>query len=223
MSSEAIEGARPHWDEAWFMLALLTLTSFHGLTMVLPWQDWIEALAHTIDESGSPLWSFSVGLAGSLVVVSLVYLVVVHVTRLLVGRAVPFKRLFSGLSFTVLPLAFAYHLAHNLNHVVRESAGLSQVLANPLGTGAVALTMMERHAQHMAPVIPENLLFTLQAGLLMFGCWIAVQVLRHRGRDLVVTGDVFAGRRLLPMLLFIVGITTFNIWLMMEPMAVRIY
>jgi hypothetical protein len=223
MSSEAIEGARPHWDEAWFILTLLTLTSFHGLTMVLPWQDWIEALAHTIGESASLLWSFSIGLASSLLVVSLVYLVVVHVTRLLAGRAVSFKRLFSGLTFTLLPLAFAYHLAHNLNHVVRESAGVSEALANPLGTGVVALTMMERHARHMALLIPENLLFALQAGLLMFGFWLAVQVLRHRGRDLVVTGHVLAGRRLLPMLLFIIGVTTLNIWLMMEPMATRVY
>lgn len=223
MSSEAIEGARPHWDEAWFMLALLTLTSFHGLTMVLPWQDWIEALAHAIGESGSLLWSFSIGLAGSLLVVSLLYLVVVHVTRVLAGRGVPFKRLFSGLAFTVLPLAFAYHLAHNLNHVVRESAGLSEVVANPLGTGAVALTMMERHARHMALLIPEDLLFALQAGLLMFGFWIAVQVLRHRGRGLVVTQRVFAGRRLVPMLLFIGGVTALNLWLMMEPMAARVY
>lgn len=223
MSSEAIEGARPHWDEAWFMLALLTLTSFHGLTMVLPWGYWIEALGHTIGESGQLLWSFSIGLAGSLLVVSLLYLVAVHVTRLLAGRAVHFKRLFSGLAFTVLPLAFAYHLAHNLNHLVRESAGLSEVLANPLGSGAVALTMIERHARHMALLIPENMLFALQAGVLMFGFWIAVQVLRHRGRSLVVSEHVLAGRRLLPMLLFIVGVTTLNIWLMMEPMAVRVY
>jgi uncharacterized membrane protein YsdA (DUF1294 family) len=101
--------------------------------------------------------------------------------------------------------------------------GLSGVLANPLGTGAVALTMMERHTRHMALLIPENLLFALQAGLLMFGFWIAVQVLRHRGRDLVVTSHVLAGRRLLPMLLFIIGVTTLNIWLMMEPMATRVY
>ena len=152
----------------------------------------------------------------------MLYEVITHVTRLLAGRSTPFKRLFSGLAFTLLPLAFAYHLAHNLNHVVRESAGLNEVLANPLGTGAAALTMMERHARHLALLIPENLLFALQTGLLMFGFWIAVQVLRHRGRGLVVTGQVFAGRRLVPMLLFMVGITALNIWLMMEPMAVRV-
>ena len=205
------------------MLMLLTLTSFHGLTMVLWWDYWIEAMAHTIGGLRSLLWSFSIGLAGSLLLASLLYLLVVHVTRLLAGRAIAFKRLFSGLAFAVLPLAFAYHLAHNLNHVVRESAGLSGVLANPLGVDAVPLTMIERHARHLALLIPENLLFALEAGLLIFGFWIAVQVLRHRGRDLFVTNQVLAGRRLLPMLLFIIGFTTFNIWLMMEPMAVRVY
>ena len=154
---------------------------------------------------------------------SLLYLLVVHLTRLFSGRTVPFKRLFSALAFAVLPLAFAYHLAHNLNHVVRESVGLSGVLANPLGLGAEPLTLMERHTLHLALLIPENLLFALEAGLVIFGFWIAVQVLRHRGRDLFVTGHVLTGRRLLPMLLFIVGFTTLNLWLMMEPMAVRIY
>jgi ferredoxin len=223
MSSEAIQGARPHWDEAWFILALLTLTSFHGLMMVLWWEYWIEAVAHAIGDSGTLLWSFSIGLAGSLLAVSLLYVFAVHVTRLVAGRAVPFKRLFSDLAFALLPIAFTYHLAHNLNHVVRESAGLAGVLANPLGLGAVPLTMMERHARHQALLIPENLLFALVAGLLMFGFWIAVQVLRHRGRGLFVTGHVFTGRRLLPMLLFIAGFTMLNIWLIVQPMAVRVY
>jgi len=223
MSSEAIQGARPHWDEAWFMLALLTLTSFHGLTMVLWWTYWTEALARAIGESGPHLWSFSIGLAGSLLLVSLLYLVAVRVTRLLAGNTVPFKRLFSGLAFTLLPLAFAYHMAHNLSHIVRESAGLSGVLANPLGIGAVPLTMAKHHSRYLTPLIPENLLFALQAGLLIFGFWIAVQVLRHRGRELFVTGQALTGRRLLPMLLFIVGFTTLNIWLMTQPMAVRMY
>ena len=205
------------------MLALLALTSFHGLTMVLGWEYWIQATAHAIGESGLPLWSFSIGFVASLLFASLLYLLVVQLTRLLAGRAIPFKRLFSGLAFTVLPLAFSYHLAHNLNHVVRESAGLSSVLANPLGIDAVPLTLMERHARHLALLIPENLLFALQAGLLIFGFWIALQVLRHRGCELFATGRGLAGKRLLPMLLFIVGFTAFNLWLMMEPMAVRVY
>jgi len=221
MSREAIEGARPRWDEAWFMLALLGLTSFHGLTMGLWWAYGTEAVAGVIGESEPYLWSFSLGLAGSLLLVTLAYLLALGATRLVGGRAVRFKRLFSSLAFTLLPLAFAYHMAHNLGHLVRESAGLGGLLANPLGAGAVPLTMLERHARALALPIPEQLLFALQAGLLVFGFWIAVRVLRHRGRELFVPGRILAGRRLVPMLLFIGGITALNLWLLTQPMAMR--
>ncbi|MEE1540670.1 MAG: 4Fe-4S binding protein, partial [Arenicellales bacterium] len=51
-SIEAISSARPHWDEAWFMLILLALTAFHGLTMLSFWEDGMNALASYINDSG---------------------------------------------------------------------------------------------------------------------------------------------------------------------------
>ncbi len=39
MGSEAADDARPLWDGAWFMLGLLGITSFHGLTMLPYWSD----------------------------------------------------------------------------------------------------------------------------------------------------------------------------------------
>jgi polyferredoxin len=221
ISSEAIQHARPHWDETWFMLGLLAFASFHGVTMLLMWDDWMSALASAIGDSARHLWSFSIGLGGSLLVTALLYAVAVVLTSRLSGAIVPFKRLFCGLAFTALPLAFAYHLAHNLNHLARESAGFWEVFGNPLGIGAEPLSMLERSARYMAPLIPEDVLFVLQSGLIVFGFWIAVQVLRHRGRSLFPAGNALSGRRLLPMLAFVAGFTGFNIWLLMEPMAMR--
>lgn len=223
MSSEAIQYARPHWDEAWFMLGLLALTSLHGLTMLLFWEDWMSNMASAIGDSERHLWSFSIALGASLLVVALLYTIVIALTSRLMGEMVPFKRAFAGLAFAALPLAFAYHLAHNLNHLVRESTGLGEVLANPLGIGAQPLSMMERHARHMALLMPENVLFAFQAGLMLFGFWIAVQVLRHRGRSLLPAGQSLRGWQLLPMLVFIASFTAFNTWLLMEPMAVRMW
>ncbi len=181
----------------------------------------MNGLGHAIGDSGRLLWSFSIGLAASLLVAALLYVVLVGLTGRLCGGVVPLKRLFSGLAFTALPLAFSYHLAHNLNHLVRESAGLSEVLANPLGAGAEPLSMLEKHTRHMALLMPESVLFALEAGLLMFGFWLAVKVLRHRGASLFPVGHALSGWRLLPMLAFIIGFTTFNIWLLMESMVIR--
>jgi len=50
---EAQEAARPRWDEAWFMLGLLALTAFHGLTMLPFWEKWILSFARIIGDSVS--------------------------------------------------------------------------------------------------------------------------------------------------------------------------
>jgi hypothetical protein len=132
-----------------------------------------------------------------------------------------FKRLFAGLAFTALPLAFAYHLSHNLNHLVRESSGTGALFANPLGAGAQPLSSAEKHLSHMDLLISQDLLFALQAGLIVFGFWIALNVLRHRGHRLLAGTESLERRGMLPMILFIAGVSSFNLWLLMQPMVMR--
>ena len=162
-SVEAVHGARPHWDEAWFMLGLLALTAFHGLTMMPFWEVWMSQLARFIGDSGRLLWSFSIGLVACLAVVAAVYTLLVAMTRRWTGSDLPFRRLFSVFGFVALPLAFAYHMAHNLNHLLRESAGLGDILMNPLGTGTLPLSMAEKHARHLDMWLSADVLFALQA------------------------------------------------------------
>ena len=58
-SREAIQDARPHWDEAWFMLGLLALTQFHGISMAPFFEGWLLSVASLVDDSGRLLLSFS--------------------------------------------------------------------------------------------------------------------------------------------------------------------
>jgi len=128
-----------------------------------------------------------------------------------------FRKVFSGLAFVSLPLAFAYHLAHNLNHFVRESSDWAAIMANPLGRDDYSLTMAEKHMRNVNIMIPEEVLFGLQAGLMLAGFIIAVMVIRHRGFRL------FAAERLqlLPVLLFAMAVTGFDLWMLVQPMTIR--
>jgi len=84
------------------------------------------------------------------------------------------------------------------------------------------LSMMEKHARHFHMVISQNSLFAIQAGLMVFGFWIAVQILRHRGRTLLVAEGLRGGSwRLAPMLGFVVLMTGFHLWLLSQPMMMR--
>ena len=199
------------------MLFLLVLTGFHGLTMMPFFETWIKFLAAAIGDSGRLLWSFSIMLILCLSIPLLIYVLLVWLTGKLASIRVEFKKLFSGLAFTALPLAFAYHLAHNLSHLVRESDGLGQLLVNPLGTGAQPLSMMEKHMRHLNLLIPQDALYALQACLIVFGFWISLRVIQHRGRQLTNS----AGWRLSPIVLFAVVISIYHLWLLMQPMVMR--
>ena len=216
-SVEAIQTARPHLDEAWFMLALLALTGFHGLTMMPFFEGWVRTLAAAIGDSGRLLSSFSIMLMLCLSLPILIYTLCVGMTAMLARADAGYRKLFPGLAFTALPLAFAYHLAHNLSHLVRESDDLGSIIANPLGIGAEPLSMMEKHMRIMNLLIPQDLLFALQAGLIAFGFWISLRVIRHRGSVL----SRGAAWRLAPMVLFAAGVSCYHLWLLMQPMVMR--
>jgi len=218
-STEAMLDARPHLDEAWFMLGLLALTGFHGLTMMPYWEHWVSTLARVLNDSGQLLISFSVAMAAGLAPVIALYALAVGVVRLLLP-ALPFHRIFSGLAFVNLPLAFAYHLAHNLNHLSREGQGLGAVLANPLGSGVQPLSMLERHQRHLHMLVPEQALWLLQSGLMIFGFWVAVQIIRHRGAYLL-RGATVPTWRFAPLVIFCLLISGFHLYLLMQPMVMR--
>ncbi|MBF0459792.1 MAG: 4Fe-4S binding protein [Magnetococcales bacterium] len=221
MATEAAVGARPHWDEAWFMVLLLALTTFHGLTMLPAWEAsqcaMIPFLSTLVGNRGGWLLAFSLGMGVCLVVPVLLYTLAVAVTHRLAGTRLPFRRVFALCSFAVLPVAFAYHLAHNLSHLVRESAGISQVMLNPFGSGTLPMTAMEQQWRMMTLLIPESWLYVCQGGLFLLGYGLAVAIVRQR------IGVLGRQRRiLLPLLLFLGGCTGLNLWLVVQNMVMRL-
>ena len=221
MGSEAKEQLVPQWDGVWFMLALLGITSFHGVTMIPQWTEWIAGMAHTIGETGRVFMSFTLGMLGGFAFPVVVYAVAIGLMYLTAPRATQYKKLFAGFSFTALPLAFTYHLAHNMNHLLREGGGVLSLLTNPLGIGLPPLSGMERHEHMMNLFFPEQVMFTLQAGFMVLGFWLAVQIARYQRRRLLPNGHILAGLRLLPLLLFFAVITAQNLWLMDQDMEMR--
>lgn len=221
MGSEAMEQARPQWDSAWFMLILLGITAFHGVTMMPFWGEWVVRMAGFIGETGQLLWSFTLGMWVGFFGPVALYALAILATWLLISPDIRYHRLFVTLPFSTLPMAFSYHLAHNLSHLLREGGDLMDLLLNPLGTGVPPLTPDERHQRMMTTQVPEEWMFAAQAGLMVWGVWLAVSILRHRGLGLLGENRSLRGWQLLPMLLFMGVITAFDIWLLSEDMVMR--
>jgi len=219
---EAIYYVRPSWDESWFILILVTLTSFHGITMLPVWESWVSQWGRTLGDSGQLLWSFSSGMLLSIMLPIALFALIIKILQwLLKAQELEFKRLFAVLGLPFLPLAFAYHLAHNLNHLARESRGLSEVIMNPLGLDTLPMSPHEVHLRHMSPLISQDILSILQAGLMVLGFWFAIRILQHRltGMALQQLSDRLTVQ--LSVILLVSMVTLFNLWLLMQPMIMR--
>jgi len=221
MGSEATDRTASLVDETWFILALLGITSFHGLTMMPFWGDWVAAIADAIGDGRSQLVSFTLAMMVGFAVPALIYAMAIGLLVPLLPRGTSFKRLFSAFPFVALPLAFAYHLAHNMDHLIREGSEFLSVVANPLGSGLAPLSAAERHQQMMSVPIPDEWLFTIQAALMVLGFFLAAQIARQRGADFAGDGLRVTGLQLLPMLAFIAAITAMNLGLMAQGMTMR--
>jgi polyferredoxin len=221
LDSEAKKAGTPGWDGAWFMLALLGITSFHGITMIPQWNEWLIEMARITGESGSLFFSFLAGMIICSVAPVAVYAAAIWLLNA-GGNGTAYKKLFGGFAFTALPLAFGYHLAHNMEHLLGEGFDVLRVMGNPFGWGMAALTSAERHDIMMQQVVPETVMYALQTGFIVLGFWLAVQIARYQARKLLAVDDVIArARKMLPLLAFFAAVTAGNVWLLAQDMEMR--
>jgi len=216
-SQETMIDVRSRWDEAWFMLTLLSITMFHGVTMLPPWEETVRNIALWIGDSGRLIPSFTLGMLAICLIPVVLYAGAVALMHHLLRGSISYRDLFSGLAFITLPLAFGYHLAHNTMHLNTETHGVSQVFTNPLGVGVEPLSMRVLMEWMNTPLLPPFLLHLLQASLLLFGFWLAMLVLRHRVRGLL--GDV--RYHAWPLMVFALAMAGGELWLLAQPMLMR--
>ncbi len=212
--------ATPRWDEAWFILILVALTSFHGITMIPVYENGIRHLGQMLGARGGVLPTFTIALIAIILITGAIYAIFVLLTMRTGTISQPLHRAFATLAYPLLPVAFSYHIAHNLNHLIREGTGFLDVVIHPFGIGYMPLSMAEMHWRMQHPLLPPVVLFAIQAALMAAGFVIAVRVLRARTRDLCVeSGPRFRARAV--MLTLLVAVAGLNVWLLVQPMSMR--
>lgn len=211
LAQEAITVNRPRLDEAGFIVILVALTTFHGVTMMPFWEGWMIAIGDLIgDKTRQQLWSFSIGLVIFTSIPVLIYALFIG----MIPRG-DFKRDLMDLAYSLTPLALCYHLAHNMNHLLREGGGVLQVLLDPLGWNITPLTLLERHVRQL-PVLSDQTLYALQSGLMILAFGLSMRIFRRRA---FLAG--FSGWQYVPVGGVIVLIMVMNVWLLSQPMVMR--
>ncbi|MCP4041571.1 MAG: 4Fe-4S binding protein [Gammaproteobacteria bacterium] len=217
LAQEAAVNARPHWDEAWFMLILLVLTSFHGISMLPQWQSGLEQLGLIIEGAADSLPVFTLGMLLGTLPLLIPYAAGIFVVSGLTSRNLSFRQLFGSFAFTLLPVAFAYHLAHNLGHLVREGSGLQAVFADPFGNAVLIPDPVWAHFTRGSMLMPAFVLAVLQVVLLTGGFALGLHIMRQRLTSLGIDGISIR----LTMICVLMIFSLFNLWLLTQPMTMR--
>lgn len=129
-----------------------------------------------------------------------------------------FWQMFVAYSYSVLPVALFYHLAHNLMHVFSEGQDLIPLLSDPMGTGA---DYFGTATWFMAPLFSQTSLWYMQVTLVLVGHIFGVTV-AHR-----IAARLFPDKRqrtlsLIPMLVLMVILSVGGLWLMSLDMNMRV-
>ncbi len=235
--AELAKGSRDGISVSIFLLTLLALTLFHGVTMLPDWKNWVDLMAEFFGDSGRLLLSFTLLMLITLMIVLGVFALLSGViAKILLKqlksrqgsegrlfRSLYFK-VFSSLGFVTLPITFAYHIAHNLTHLLTESRNISEVLFNPFGSGLLPLSRIEIHHLH-TPIISQSVIYLLQMGLIVSAFVIGVRIALKRVNKLceVTKGESYYSRMvLIPQMIYLLVLAGTSLWLLTQPMTMRI-
>tara|TARA_B100001079_G_C16279231_1_gene455758 strand:+ start:241 stop:813 length:573 start_codon:yes stop_codon:yes gene_type:complete len=190
--------------------------------MLSDWQAALVEVARALGTGEHLLVSFTGSLIAALALPALVYGIFVWFVWRIGPAKENYRTLFCRFAFVALPLAFAYHLAHNLNHLLREGSGLWTVLQNPLGIGTLPASMAEKHMRMMEMIVSPGTLHAIQALLLITGVVVANRVIQRRSYSLATDSPWQRRAMVMQISAFSFLVTAFHLWLLMQPMAMRL-
>jgi YHS domain-containing protein len=202
-------------DEAVLAIVLLSMTGFHGLTMIPSWPRWLTAIGAALRLS--PAVAFTVVTVGIIVAPILFFWLVSGISAAL-AKTHDARTMFLHYAYALLPIALFYHLAHTAEHFLMEGPRILAIASDPFGFGwdvfGTARTVF-------APLVTLQGLWLLQVLFVvvghLYGLWISEQTTRRLVPD----------RRLgfavqLPMLAAMVVSSFTSLWLLSQPMEMRV-
>ncbi|MEZ4458594.1 MAG: heavy metal-binding domain-containing protein [bacterium] len=210
-------------EEAWFLLMILGITVFHGLAMIPLWthdivppaREWIEK---TTGFDVGYLVVFTVGMVAFLAALVGVYAIFCAGIRAASGNiAYRFRDFFVAHAYDILPLALAYHLAHNSLHFFYEGSKLVRLLSDPFGWG---WNLFGTADWPLTMLVPMEILWIAQVVLVLSGQVAAVFITRRTLYRML--GNRRQAQRAFVVAAVLLMLLSFaSLWLLNQPMEMR--
>lgn len=207
-----VEG-KPRADEAALALILLSMTAFHGLTMT---PSWVELLEATKAATGlSFMGAFTGLMAAFLALPVLVYAALAGVSA--AWARVGFRDVALRFAYALLPIALFYHLAHNAEHFLMEGPKLLALISDPFGWG---WNVFGTARWTVPPLVSLEGLWRIQVLFVLVGHLYSLWITARTARRLAAGRGALAVQ--IPMLIAMVAFSWASLWLLKQPMEMRL-
>lgn len=210
-------------DEAWLILIIFIVTIFHGLAMIPLWshhtvpplRSWFE---QTLGIDPGHLTVFTLAMSAFFALAIALYLLACQLMRKASGNLTyRLRDFFVAFAYPLLPVALAYHLAHNALHFFYEGSKLLRLISDPFGRG---WDLFNTAQSPLTMLIPIQYLWVLQLILVIAGN-LAAALLVHRASFRMFGNRHQALRAAIPMIVFTAILSVFALWLLSQPMEMR--
>jgi ferredoxin len=214
--ADLVKPSPVRFDEAAMVVVMLAMSTFHGITMTPAWVQLVGALQRRL--SIGYLSAFSLGMTSFLAALFLLYVAFAAASYAMARvPAMGLKQLAIRYSYSFLPIALFYHLAHNVLHFSIEGGTIVPLLSDPFGWG---WNLMGTANVIPAPLLPISAVWMLTVSFIVIGhVWslvvghrIAMQIYGSRGRAL---------RSQLPLVAGMIAYSILSLWIVSQPMQMR--
>lgn len=220
-----VAGPCPHISLLLFILFMLSSTAFDGLHEAEFWvglsQDVVRLLQPVAGSHGDrALFSLlyrgfqGFALLASPLLYLGVYVALLAPAKRLTGTAIPLRQLCLEFGYSLVPIAFVYHLTHYFTLALSQGPRIFRLASDPFGYGWNLFGT--RHWFDSPILLGADTIWHLQVGLIVLGHIVSVY-LAHLVALRLFPGSRAAVVSQLPLLLLMVIYTTSGLWILSLP------
>lgn len=208
-----------HFSLLVFTLFMLSSTAFDGFKETIIWTRFYW---RNVDDLIRPIFgtnSYDSFETGGLFVLLLVFLalflLLIYIAKLIAKSLLSLKELSLQFTFSLIPIAFVYNIAHYYVLIFSEGPNIIRLISDPLGVGWNLLGTANYYG---SIIVGANFVWHSQVILILIGHIVGVY-LAH-----VVAINVFnSGKRAwwsqFPMLILMVLFTMIGLWILAQPIT----
>lgn len=216
LAADLFDKVKFQWDESILAVVLLALTSFHGVTMTPVWRHLNDLLR--VETGLGPTICFTFLMALMLLLPLLIFWAGAKAARgLTLEAGVSTSDIFKAFTYSLIPIALFYHLAHNSMHFFREAQNLLPILSDPFGYG---WNLFGTASKSYGPLLSMQTIWYLQLAFILIGHLYGVLIADRVARVLFKNSrHIF--KSLIPLLITMILYSAFSVWLIAQPMEMR--